>query len=453
MSLKQIKPASTPDAAALVAPGDLDGITIFRYLHIVRERASGGIEQQLRLLNRGLLERHRLTILQTHLIRKGALASVEIEDIGNGRIVWVPAYAHEVESLASGLFPRARFVLEKSFSLHRCVGCGFATAIARSAASLLHHQGGHLRYRFAVLSDHLEVALQQRRVDLLLMHWMSYDADRLIRHGQRLGIPFAIVNHFDNRRFQLPAMKKWAAKAVGVASVSAHGLPNELADRCRNLSDAIDTDVFKERNGNPDFPEGRSILLHPARIQIDKGHRDVVLAAKKLRARGLDFAVCFVGAVDSPAVRNEIDDLIKAAGLQSDITILGEKSQSEIRDLLAKSSVVLLPSSSEGLPRVLLEAQAMGRPVVAYDVGGVKDTFLPNESGYLVAAGDVDGLAARIEVLLRNERLRKEFGESGRRHVVGQFSPAALVERHEQFYRNALSGRFRNELNQNYLPL
>lgn len=427
----------------LVLPGALDGITILRYVHIYRDRASGGIEQQLRLLNHGLLQRHRLTFLQTHLLRDGQSPTIEVEEIGKGRIIWVPTYIRETDSAASDLLSRANFLVKKSFILRRELGCTFSDAAASSVVALFRHHGGHLRYRFTIISDHLDLLLKTHNVDLLLMHWMSYDTNHLIERTISMDIPFAIINHFDNRRFTFPEMKKWIPQAAAIGSVSGQGLPEDLRDRCVNLADAIDTDFFNVRHARPLKQDARPILLHPARIQIDKGHQDLVHAAQTLRAAGIDFILYFVGAVDSQSIRREIQNLVESAGLTAHAIFLGEKSRVEMRDLFAASSMVLLPSRSEGLPRVLLEAQAMGKPVVAYNCGGISEAFLPNESGFLVDSGDVESLTDRIAFLLKDERSRLNFGRAGREYVKRRFSLAALIERHEAFFRDSLSHSLR----------
>jgi glycosyltransferase involved in cell wall biosynthesis len=101
--------------------------------------------------------------------------------------------------------------------------------------------------------------------------------------------------------------------------------------------------------------------------------------------------------------------------------------------------LVVLPSYSEGLPRIVLEAQAMKKPVVAYDSGGTGKAILANETGFLEKTGDVRALADKINFLLQNEAERMRIGQRGREFVSRKFSLSALVQRHEAFYLKALS--------------
>jgi glycosyltransferase involved in cell wall biosynthesis len=124
--------------------------------------------------------------------------------------------------------------------------------------------------------------------------------------------------------------------------------------------------------------------------------------------------------------------------MQNRVVWLGEQSAESIRDLYAASTLVVLPTYSEGLPRVLLEAQAMKRAVVAYQCGGVGEALLSGRTGFAVPVGDVAMLADKIEFLMSHEHERQRMGDEGRRFVARQFSLAALLSRHESFYLAAL---------------
>jgi glycosyltransferase involved in cell wall biosynthesis len=305
---------------------------------------------------------------------------------------------------------------------------------------LFRQHGSHLRHRTAVLSDHLAGLLTDRKVNLLVMHWMNYDADALIARALKARIPFALINHFDNARFALPQNRKWILRATAIGTVSDRGIPDGMRDRCVNLSDAVDTEFFTPEKAKPMPAPARPVILLPARIDTGKGHHDLMEAARILIARNIDFTLCFVGAVESESLHQDLRRSVAAMGLEGRVDFLGEKSAEEIRNLYALSSIVALPSHSEGLGRVLLEAQAMRKPVVAYDCGGISEAMLPHETGFLVEKGNVEALASKIGFLLENESERLRFGQHGREFVSRQFSVSALVQRHEAFYFRALYG-------------
>jgi len=102
--------------------------------------------------------------------------------------------------------------------------------------------------------------------------------------------------------------------------------------------------------------------------------------------------------------------------------------------------VVALPSFyREGLPKVLIEAAACGRPVVTTDAPGCRDAVVDGETGYLVPVRDSGALAARVRALLESPKLRQQMGEAGRRLVVERFSTERVVDATLKVYDELLA--------------
>jgi len=421
-----------------LAPGALDGRTILRYTHSYRKRSSGGVEQCLRCVNRGLLQRHRLTILQTHLVEDIGKYEIEVEEYGLGRILWIPVAVQQTASRFADIPLRARYIINQTL-LSRRNGEPRHPVLHTLRAFTL-HRFGHLRHRCVIISDTVPDLLQHHKVDLLAIHWLTYDAERLIRRAKASGIPFVIANHFDNGLFSDPRMRKWLPHAAGVGAVSPKAIPAHLGSRCVNLLDGIDTEFFAPEKARRIPALHRPLILLPALVKESKGQYDLLQAARILASRDVDFEIRFAGAVESEPLLRKLKDYASANGLADRIAFLGEIDQLEIRDWYAASTVVVLPTHWEGLGRCLAEAQAMERPVVAYDSGGVAETLLPNETGFLVQTGDVESLANKIGFLLANNAERQRMGIRGREFAVQKFSASALVDRHERFYLRALSG-------------
>ena len=422
-----------------VAPGVLDGRTILRYTHSYRKRSSGGVEQCLRCINRGLLQRHRLTILQTHLVEDLGNYEIEVEEYGLGRIFWIPVAVQQTKSRFADIPRRARYILDQTLASSRRNGAAAHPVLDTIRAFTL-HEFGHLRHKCVIISDTVPDLLRSHNVDLLAVHWLTYDAERLIRRAKKAGIPFVIANHFDNGLFSDPRMRKWLPHAAGVGAVSPKGIPAHVASRCVNLLDGIDTEFFAPEKARPVPALHRPLILLPALVKESKGQYDLLQAARILASRDVDFEIRFAGAVESESLLRKLKDYASANGLADRIAFLGEIDQLEIRDWYAASTVVVLPTYWEGLGRCLAEAQSMERPVVAYDSGGVAETLLPNETGFLVRTGDVESLADKIGFLLAHHAERQRMGIRGREFAVQKFSAPALIDRHERFYLRALSG-------------
>jgi len=420
-----------------VHAGAFDGLTIMRHAPFYRERSSGGVEQLLRCLNRGLLQRHRLTLLQVYRVSDIRNCRIDVEEMAKGRIFWIPVAHKRTAFRFADLHRRAQFVYDQTFPLHWENGGGRQRSLLNVVKGISHGLG-HVKHRTVILSNPLVPLLTTHKVDLLAVHGLTYDAEALIAPARKLGIPFLLINHFDNALFSEPQVRKWVPSAAGVGAVSGRCLPDYLRGRCVNLSDAVDTEFFAPKEARCGNVAPRPTILLPAIIKPGKGQEDLLRAARILATRNLDFQVCFAGATESESLREALRREATTAGLEGRVVFLGELCQEEIRDYYARSSIVVLPTYCEGLGRSLLEAQAMHKPVVAYDSGGVGETILPNETGFLVKTGDVETLADRLGYLLENETARSQMGERGRQFVVRRFSVSALIQRHESFYLRAL---------------
>jgi len=126
-------------------------------------------------------------------------------------------------------------------------------------------------------------------------------------------------------------------------------------------------------------------------------------------------------AGDGPK-RRDFERAAARMALSDRVKFLGYVSQSEVADLLARSDIYVLPSFAEGVPVVLMEAQASGLPAVATKVGGVGELVLNNKTGFLVSPGDVLELAARIDQLAGDPEMRQRFGAAGRAKVTAEFA-------------------------------
>jgi glycosyltransferase involved in cell wall biosynthesis len=292
-----------------------------------------------------------------------------------------------------------------------------------------------------ILSEGLVNMLDQYRVDAVLFHWLSYDVPALAAQICRRSIPYAVVHHFDNSRLQSKLAQRMTLGASAVGGVSAQGVPAYLRGKYANLSDAVDVSFFAPGSANAlDGPAGFVVLL-PSRIAQGKGHRDLLQAGKTLALEGLDITIAFAGAVESESLLAELKDQVASLNMVGRVVFLGELERESLRDWYAHSDLVVLPSWSEGLGRVLLEAQAMGRPVIAYATGGTPDALVNGTTGYLVEKGNSSALAERIMYLARHPTERAVMGQSASKFVLDRYAADALVRRHEDFLRVVLGQR------------
>ncbi|MBM4223697.1 MAG: glycosyltransferase family 4 protein, partial [Gammaproteobacteria bacterium] len=175
---------------------------------------------------------------------------------------------------------------------------------------------------------------------------------------------------------------------------------------------------------------------------VRKGQEVLVQAAARLKQRGLAAKLLLVGA---PAPGNEehgerLRKLINELGLASDVVLTGELA--DPRPAYAAMDVFVLPSAqAEPFGLVVLEAMAMGCPVVATAIGGPLSIVAEGETGFLVPPGDASALADKLEVLLRNVALRERMAAVGRSRLESKFSFANTVNELEALYREVLKER------------
>ncbi len=169
----------------------------------------------------------------------------------------------------------------------------------------------------------------------------------------------------------------------------------------------------------PTFKPER-VILAAGRLSPEKGFAVLADAAARIcRDDPAAGVVLFGDGVE----RETIEAKLAALGLRDRFVLPGFRP--DLDALTPAADVVVLPSFTEGLPNVALEASAAGLPVVATAVGGTPEVVADGETGYLVPPGKPDALAARIVELLRDAPLRRRFGDAGRRRMHDRFTFAA----------------------------
>jgi glycosyltransferase involved in cell wall biosynthesis len=183
--------------------------------------------------------------------------------------------------------------------------------------------------------------------------------------------------------------------------------------------------VDPERFAPAPLPEGPPVFLLIARLLGDKGVREFAAAARILRAKLPEARFQLLGPLDegnrTAIARSELDRWVDAG----DVEYLGETG--DVRPLVAAATAIVLPSYREGLPRTLLEAGAMERPLIATDVPGCRHVVADGVNGFLCRARDAESLASAMRRLAQLDLARmRAMGAESRRKVVSEYSEAAV---------------------------
>jgi len=160
-----------------------------------------------------------------------------------------------------------------------------------------------------------------------------------------------------------------------------------------------------------------------------KGHSDLVQAVA-LIDRNLRFCIELYG---SGPERDKVADLIQALDLNSLVTIY-DFTDDPLK-VLEQAQLLVLPSHTEGLPNAILEAMAVGLPVVATEVGGVSSLISDGTNGLLVPPGNPEALARAMAFMVQNPELRKRMGDVNREKIV-QYRWPIIVQQYERLHRD-----------------
>jgi glycosyltransferase involved in cell wall biosynthesis len=173
------------------------------------------------------------------------------------------------------------------------------------------------------------------------------------------------------------------------------------------------------------------VFLSLIALKWEKNPSAHLEVAARVLAR--DPRAIYLIAGDGP-LRPDVEEEVGARGLERRVLVLGNRS--DVPDLLAASDVVLLASALEGMPGCLIEAGMAGLPSVAYDLAGISEVVVHDETGFLEQPGDVEGLAKRLEELLADDELRSRLGIAATSRCVGLFDLGAVVDGYVRVYRS-----------------
>jgi glycosyltransferase involved in cell wall biosynthesis len=287
--------------------------------------------------------------------------------------------------------------------------------------------------------------LRELQPDVVCCH--GYKADLLgWCAARRLGIPVVAVSRgwtWENRKVRAYEtidryMLRWVDCVVCVSDGQAQrvrraGVPRSSIRVIRN---SIRTARFDAVD-----PQGRARLLSlfpssprlvvgaAGRLSPEKGHDNFIRAVASIAAR--DASVGFVIFGDGP-LREALQAQVQQVGLERNVVLAGHRG--DLDALTPHLDVSVLASYTEGLPNVVLEAMAAGVPVVATAVGGTPEVVDDGVTGHLVAAGDSEALAGRIQDLLGSDSRRREMGTRGQARVREHFTFDAQAHAYLQLF-------------------
>ncbi len=288
-----------------------------------------------------------------------------------------------------------------------------------------------LKSMFALMRgiEHLD-GIRRFDPDFIHSHWATYPSTVALALSRLTGKPYGFTCHahdifVDNQLLETKLTD--AALPITISRYNVDYLSENITpiarDRLQVVHCGVDLPNFMfQRDGRE-----TDTLIAVGRLDPIKGFDVLLLAFAKLAKAGVSFRCNIIG--EGPQ-RAGLEQSIAMLDLRDCVHLAGARPQAEVRALLHSATAFVLPSTiaadgnRDGIPVALMEAMAVGAPVISTRVSGIPELIENDVSGLLVDGGDADGLAAAIQRLLGDGDLRERLARSAREVVERDFDAA-----------------------------
>lgn len=286
-----------------------------------------------------------------------------------------------------------------------------------------------------------------------LLHTHEFKSDLLgWPAARRVGRPWIATDHHlavdESRLLRLFAtLDRHALKRADAVIVPSYSQAQRLhgvvpPERLHVIYHGIDAAAFA-RGADHARPQVRRqygvaddepVVAVFGRLEPVKGHADLLEAARHMLQVRPDLHFWIVG---EGSLAQALQQQAQALGIADAVRFLGY--QRNVAPLMAASDLIVLPSHHESFGIVLIEAMALGKPIIASAAGGIPEVVRDGEQGLLVAPGQPQELSIRALALLSDPVQAAALGEAGRRHVETLFTVQSMVERVAALYRQVVA--------------
>jgi glycosyltransferase involved in cell wall biosynthesis len=251
------------------------------------------------------------------------------------------------------------------------------------------------------------------------------------------------VRDIHTERWYIPLMCAFAARAIAISQAVAESIPCRA--KLSVIHNGIDLAAFDpalDRDGvrrDLQLPSDVPVIGTVGRLRPWKRQDLFLQAASRVSAAQADVHYAVVGDTIFPAGHDYLGELRALAldlGIVERVVFPGYRS--DMAQVMATLDVLVHTADAEPFGRVLIEAMAMGRPIVAFRDGGVPEIVADGETGILVEPGDVDGIANAVVGLLADPERRIRMGSAGRERAARLFGAATTARAVERVYDELL---------------
>jgi glycosyltransferase involved in cell wall biosynthesis len=321
-----------------------------------------------------------------------------------------------------------------------------ARIIGLAARMGWHSDRGIFRhFAYAIEATVLSAWCVRDRIEHLHAHFGTNPAAIAMFASQLSGTPYSFTAHGSEEFEKAPLLSldeklHHAAFAICVSSFGKSQLmrwsqPDQWS-KIEVVHCGVDKDFLETP---PQAPPATPRLVCVGRFVAVKAHLVLVGAVRHLRAMNINCEVVLVG--DGP-MRSEIEDAIRSAGLERQFVFAGWGTGDRVKAEILSSRALILPSFSENMPIVIMEAMALGRPVISTYVAGIPELVQPGETGWLVPASDEVALAeAMRECLAISGDKIARMGHAAKRHVVDQHDTLKEAGKLKNLFAKTITAR------------
>ncbi len=217
--------------------------------------------------------------------------------------------------------------------------------------------------------------------------------------------------------------------ASAVEFLTSRGLPRA---RFKVIPNGLDTRFW---NAHPDVPRESDLVVTVANYRPVKRLNMLLDALARLARDRRRLRARLVGAGQ---LREQLESQIATAGLRSQVELTGPLPAADVRQLLSRATVFVLPSAWEGMPVSVMEAMACGVPIVGTNVPGIRDLVVDGTTGLLVES-TAEALASTIGRILDDPALAAALGSAGAARVRGEFTVERMVSQYDDLYRSLMN--------------
>jgi glycosyltransferase involved in cell wall biosynthesis len=209
------------------------------------------------------------------------------------------------------------------------------------------------------------------------------------------------------------------------------------ASKLEKIYNGIDLQDIKTHDVSSEPLPFKRFVLSVGHVERRKRHEDAIQAIAMINSKENGIHLAIAGGVHDQKYYEELQSIIQKLNINDRVSFLGIRK--DIIGLMKRAEALVLCSESEGVPWVLLEAMAVGLPIVASNIEGTNEAVLNGKTGILVPLANVKEYAQALSTLLSDPNVRETFAENSRKLLLERFSAQGMVENVAMLYRRLIN--------------